>query len=170
MNPILQLIMKYPKVAFLGAMLAIAAFVSCLSPQQQEGFNKFTKIAAPLVVGIAQYAELKGDLPPGTTVTISKGTAIITSDGTNEQKILALKDLGLAEAVNAGALKEGDRMIVDQTGTALVQLVKDLQPKDVVPLPAIVQPPQLEHAPGPAIPIIVRPEGPSNPLLPPAGG
>lgn len=133
--------MKYPRTCItLGFSLLVFA-TACLSPRAKE----IVKAAAPLVVNLSELGELSGKLPPGSTVAIRDGTAIITSDGSTTEKIMQLKTLGLEQAVKEGALKEGDALIVDKAGTSLVQIVE-----------AIRQPPATAD---PAA-------GPSSPLLP----
>lgn len=143
--------MKYPRTAISIACSLLVLATACLSPRTQE----IVKAAAPLVVSLSELGEVTGKLPPGTTVAIQNGTAIVTSDGTTAEKIMSLKDFGLEQAVKEGALKEGDALVVDKAGTSLVQIVEAVrvarQPPDPITLPD-----------GDTIS-----NGPLNPLLPP---
>lgn len=138
--------MKHTLMKTLGPYLGLAAFAlviialaftpaGCQSTPQQRA----------LVISLAQvgvsYAEHTGHLTPGTTVTISKGAAILKDETTTtEQKLTSLKDIAITEALARGDLKEGDKLIVDQAGTALVKVITAAVPKE---------------------------DGPSTPLLPP---
>lgn len=134
-----------PRLLLACAVIAAASSLtlcSCLSPRAKE----FLVAAAPIVVPLAKAAETSGHLPPGSSVIIDRGVAVITSSETKEQKVMALKTLGVETAVNEGLLKEGDKLIVDQAGEALVKIIT-----------------AVEAANAPA-----DPPGPVNPLLPPA--
>lgn len=111
--------MKYPRTAIsiLCSLLVLAT--ACLSPRSQ----KILAAAAPLVVSLAELGETTGKLPPGSTVAIHNGTAVIISAGSTQEKVMQLKQLGLQAAVTEGALKEGDALIVDKAGTSLVQII-----------------------------------------------
>lgn len=174
MKRILNIIMKHPKTAIAAAFAIAVLFVSCLSPAGQEKFNKFVKAAAPLLVTASQFAELTGHAPPGSTVAIQDGMAVITSPGSTEAKVMSIKRLGLEQAMKEGLIKEGERVKVEATadaaGNAVVQLIKlangeqpSTDPKPVYS----TQPPEPQHAPGDGVPpIIIAPELPPNPLLP----
>lgn len=142
--------MKYGTIAILAACSLAVLTMSCLSPRAQE----IVKASAPLVINLAQIGELSGHLPPGTSVVVKDGAAVVTSDGTTEQKLMTLKELGLAKAVKDGKLKEGDALMVDQAGTSLVQLVEILRTTS--------QKPPAEGTLTPAS----TAEGPQNPFLP----
>lgn len=137
MNKLILIIMKYPKTAVVAALSLVVAFTSCLSPRAQE----FMKAAAPLVVSISEVGELTGHMPPGTSVVIGKGAAVVTNDAKGIEKLMALKDLGLDEAVKEGALKPGDKLVVDKLGTSLVQVVENVQAiKKSEPVPGTAPP------------------------------
>lgn len=125
--------MKHTLMKTFGPYLGLAAFAlviialafapaGCQSTPQQRA----------LVISLAQvgvsYAEHTGHLAPGTTVTISKGAAILTDETTTtEQKLTSLKDIAITEALARGDLKEGDKLIVDQAGTALVKVISAVE-------------------------------------------
>lgn len=111
--------MKYPRTAVSIACSLIVLATACLSPRTQE----IVKAAAPLVVSLSELGEVTGNLPPGTTVAIQNGSAIITRDGSTKEKLMSLKTFGLEQAVKEGALKEGDVLVVDKAGTNLVQIL-----------------------------------------------
>lgn len=136
--------MKHILVKKFGPLLGIAlcfAIIlgSMLMPSACQMSPEQRAVVIPLLQTSAAIAEGAHYLPPGSSVTIGKGLAVVTSPGSNEEKLMALKDLGIAEAVKSGTLKEGDALLVDQAGTALVMITSAL-----------------------------KKEGPSNPLLPPA--
>lgn len=133
--------MKYGHLLIVTAFSAVVLVTACLSPRAQE----IVKASAPLVINLAQIGELSGHLPPGSSVIVKDGAAVVTSKGTTEEKLMSLKSLGIEQAVKDGKLKEGDALMVDQAGTSLVQLVEILR--------STSQKPPAE-------------DGPLNPLLP----
>ena len=126
----------------LGIVLCAVAILSVLvMPQGCQMSPDQRAVVIPLTTTALTLAERANYLPPGSSVTIGHGVAILTSEETQKQKLVKLADLGLAEAVKSGDLKPGDALLVNQLGTALVQLLPDQK----------AQPPA---------------EGPQNPLLP----
>ena len=111
--------MKYPRTILCAAASLACIAVSCLSPRAKQ----ILASAAPLVVEISKAAEASGKLPPGSAVLFQNGTAIVTSSDTQEQKLMALKEIGLEAAVKEGLIKEGDKLLVDKAGEALVKII-----------------------------------------------
>lgn len=117
----------------LFAILLIASSLlpsSCLSTDQRV---RLAPLVIPLTSAAALLAEKQGVLTPGAAVTITQGTAIFLSTDDAQPRALALKELGLQEAIKQGVLNEGDRLVVDAAAAALVKLLPVEVP---APLPA----------------------------------
>lgn len=140
-----RLIERYAALAACGILVAailVAAHLpaSCtLTPAQRARVDAVLPIVLPLSQAALTYAESTGNLPPGSSVTISQGLAVIASDASPTEKVVQLKTLGLDAALREGVLQEGDRAIVDAAGTALVLLL-EAQEKPA-PEPATFPPP-----------------------------
>jgi hypothetical protein len=122
------------KYGYLVGSLICLAFIigallmppSCtLTPEQRA-------VIIPLSQTAAKLAESGGYLPPGSSVTIGQGVAIITRDGSKQDKVISLTALGLTEAVKSGQIQPGDALLVNELGTALIKLVPV---DDPLPLP-----------------------------------
>ena len=126
-----------------GIILCMAAIVSVLvMPQGCQMTPEQRAVVIPLTTTALTLAERANYLPPGSSVTIGNGVAILTSEETQKQKLVKLADLGLAEAVKSGDLKPGDALMVNQLGTALVQLLPDQKtPPAEAPVNAFLPPP-----------------------------
>lgn len=113
---------------------------SCLSPQARDKIARLAPVVIPLTQAGMTWADNTGHLPPGSSVVINKGLAVITTEGTTSEKIVQLKTLGVDEALKTGVISEGDRLFVDQAGTALVKISEELmtaKPPEIQPSPAL---------------------------------
>lgn len=120
-----------PSLGILALLVIIvgSAFLpsSCLSPAQRA---QLAPVIVPLTAAGGMLAERQGVLPPGSTVSIVQGTAIVLSPGSVQERALKLKDLGLQEALKAGVIADGDKLIVDAAGEALVKMLPAESPPE----------------------------------------
>ncbi len=150
-----------------GALIAIGILImsvagagllpsSCTSPE----LKGFIKAAVPVVVELSKagttWAEATGNLPPGSSVVINQGLAVITQPGSTAEKIVSLKTLGVDEALKQGVIQEGDKLLVNAGSDALVKIIEVLEKKPdappELPAPAPVDPPQNLLLPLPSAP------------------
>lgn len=137
-----------PPSYFLTALVLVSisgalSLCSCLSPQARD----LIKAAVPVVIPLTQAVEASGNLPPGSSVLIEQTTAVITSADSKEVKLMKLKDIGVDAAMKDGLIQEGDKLLVDQTGAALVKLTVALEesmrpPAEAPPVNPILPPAQ----------------------------
>ena len=137
-------------ILLLCVIVAGSAFLpsSCLSPQAQARFERVLPVVVPLTQAAITWADRTGNLPPGSSVTINQGLAVISSNGAASEKIVQLKTLGIESEVKRGVLKEGDIALVDAAGTALVKLVEAAETPALQEASAKEPVPQLLPPPG----------------------
>ncbi len=140
-------------LCIIAAIVIVAGALpsSCTTPE----LKGFIKSAVPVVVELSKagtiWAESTGSLPPGSSVVINKGLAVITQPGSTSEKIVTLKTLGVEEALKSGDLKEGDKLLVDAGSEALVKVIEIIEKKPEAP---------------PELPTTAPTDPPANLLLP----
>ena len=121
------------KCITLCAALAVAALSpSCVGTGSMPDLSGIGKVVVPLASIGMNIAAARGDLPPGTVVTVAKTYAILTQPGSLESKIVPLAELGLQEAVDRGKIKPGEALIIQDGLTAIKEPEK---PPVAVPVP-----------------------------------
>lgn len=142
----------------LGSLICLALIIgTLLMPQSCTLTPGQRAVIIPLSQTAAKLAESGGYLPPGSSVTIGQGVAIVAGNGTRKEKAIDLAALGLTEAVKSGQIKEGDALLVNELGTALIKLVPVEDPLPVPLGDSIADP-------GPLLPKL------DTKPLPPSGG
>lgn len=143
-------------LAALALILVAAAYLpsSCqLKPEQQARLNA---IAVPASSILSKVAIKEGWIEPGDEVVIQRGVAVVTSAESRDVKLFQLAELGLDAALKDGLLNEGDTVKLTTPTEATI-----LTPPFQEPLPL----PPCDFIDAPSAP---PPDGPLNPLLPPA--
>lgn len=103
------------------AVLSAIGITSCAPPG--GGPSSFSGIGTTVVtlgeIGL-NIAAARGDLPPGTVITVAKTVALIREPGTFADKVVPLAEIGLQEAVSRGKVSPGDAILI-QDGLAKIK-------------------------------------------------
>lgn len=121
--------MKSKIILSLLLPLFLVLLLPCCTGLTSGTFGKTVVTLSSIGLNIAAA---RGDLPPGTVVTIAKTYAILTQPGSVESKIVPLAELGLQEAVDRGKIKPGEALIIQDGLTAIKEPEK---PPVAVPVP-----------------------------------
>lgn len=104
----------------LHILAAVAAFTLLPSCASKAGGGSFSGVGTTVLtlgeIGL-NIAAARGDLPPGTVVTVAKTVALIREPSSLSEKVVPLAEIGLQEAVNAGKVSPGDAILI-QDGLA----------------------------------------------------
>lgn len=105
-------------VHLLAAIAAFTLLPSCANTA--SGGTDFSGLGTKVLklgeIGLS-VAAARGDLPPGTVITVAKTVALIREPGSLAEKVVPLAEIGLQEAVNAGKVSPGDAILI-QDGLA----------------------------------------------------
>lgn len=114
--------MKLKSILSLLLPLLLILVLPCCTGLTSGSFGKTVVTLSSIGLNIAAA---RGDLPPGTVVTIAKTYAILTQPGSVESKMVPLAELGLDEAVAQGKVKPGDELIIRE---GLAELKESFKP------------------------------------------
>ncbi|MES2737234.1 MAG: hypothetical protein V4672_13000 [Verrucomicrobiota bacterium] len=117
-------------VHLLAAIAAFTLLPSCANTA--SGGTDFSGLGTKVLklgeIGLS-VAAARGDLPPGTVITVAKTVALIREPGSLAEKVVPLSEIGLDEAIARGKVSAGDAILIKE-GLAVL---KEPTPPPVVP-------------------------------------